>query len=143
VERAGGLLAGPGGQAIVPELEGRSLEVAISALEPIGLTVLEQQEHDAQVPAGLVTRTEPAAGTRVAKQSEVTVFVSLGPKQVLVPDPVGLSLDEAKEVLVSSGLTPGNVTSFYAATEEARYLPSRSQLEPISMRAACWICDSR
>ena len=107
---------GPGGAAIIPELEGRSLEVAISALEPIGLRVTQQQENNAQ-PAGLVTRTEPAAGTRVAKQSEVTVFVSLGPKQVLVPDPVGLSLDEAKEVLVSSGLTPGNVTSFYAATE--------------------------
>jgi serine/threonine-protein kinase len=108
---------GPGGQAIIPELEGRSVEVAISALEPIGLQVSQQQEHSAQVPVGLVTRTEPIAGTRVAKQSEVIVFVSLGPKQVLVPEPLGLGLEEAKALLVSAGLTPGSVNSFFTDTE--------------------------
>jgi serine/threonine-protein kinase len=108
---------GPGGAAIIPELEGRSVEVAISALEPIGLQVTQQQEHNAQVPVGLVTRTEPVAGTRVAKQSEVIVFVSLGPKQVLIPEPVGLGLEEAKAVLVSAGLTPGSVTSFFTEAE--------------------------
>ena len=108
---------GPGGAAIIPELEGRSVEVAISALEPIGLQVTQQQEHNAQVPVGLVTRTEPVAGTRVAKQSEVIVFVSLGPKQVLIPEPVGLGLEEAKALLVSAGLTPGSVTSFFTGAE--------------------------
>jgi serine/threonine-protein kinase len=108
---------GPGGAAIVPELEGRSVEVAISALEPIGLKVSQQQEHSSVIPVGLVTRTEPVAGTRVQKQSEVSVFVSLGPNQVLVPEPLGLSLEEAKELLVSTGLTPGNVTSFFTDTE--------------------------
>ena len=108
---------GPGGQAIIPELEGRSVEVAISALDPIGLQVSQQQEHSAQVPVGLVTRTEPVAGTRVAKQSAVVVFVSLGPKQVLVPEPLGLGLEEAKALLVSAGLTPGSVSSFFTATE--------------------------
>jgi serine/threonine-protein kinase len=108
---------GPGGAAIIPELEGRSVEVAISALEPIGLQVTQQQEHNAQVPVGLVTRTEPVAGTRVAKQSEVIVFVSLGPKQVLIPEPVGLGLEEAKALLVSAGLTPGSVTSFFTDAE--------------------------
>jgi serine/threonine-protein kinase len=108
---------GPGGAAIIPELEGRSVEVAISALEPIGLQVTQQQEHNTQVPVGLVTRTEPVAGTRVAKQSEVIVFVSLGPKQVLIPEPVGLGLEEAKALLVSAGLTPGSVTSFFTGAD--------------------------
>lgn len=107
---------GPGGAAIIPELEGRSVEVAISALEPIGLKVIQQQEHSSQ-PVGLVTRTEPIAGARVAKQSEVIVFVSLGPKQVLVPEPLGLGLEEAKALLVSAGLTPGNVSSFFNEAE--------------------------
>lgn len=107
---------GPGGQAIIPELEGRSVEVAISALEPTGLKVIQQQEHSAQ-PVGLVTRTEPIAGARVAKQSEVTVFVSLGPKQVLVPEPLGLGLEEAKQLLLSAGLNPGKVSSFFTDTE--------------------------
>lgn len=109
--------SGPGGQTSIPELEGRSLEVAISALEPVGLKVTQQQEHSAQVPIGLVTRTEPSAGTRVFKQSEVIVFVSLGPKQVLVPEPLGLNLEQAQALLVSTGLTPGEVSSYFTDTE--------------------------
>ena len=108
---------GPGGAAIIPELESRTVEVAISALEPIGLKVSQQQEHSSEIPIGLVTRTEPVAGTRVAKQSEVFVFVSLGPKQVLVPEPLGLGLEEAKALLVSSGLTPGSESSFFNDAE--------------------------
>jgi serine/threonine-protein kinase len=109
--------AGPGGASVVPELEGRSVEVAISALEPIGLQVTQEQEHSATVPVGRVTRTEPVAGTRVAKQSAVTVFVSTGPKQVLVPEPLGLNLEQAKQLLIDTGLTPGAVDSFFNTAE--------------------------
>jgi serine/threonine-protein kinase len=114
--------SGPGGLALVPELEGRSLEVAISALEPMGLKVIEQEEHDAQVPVGLVIRTEPTAGTRVFKQSEVTVFISLGPKQVLVPESLGLDLEQATELLESTGLIVGNVSSFFGLAEAGQVL---------------------
>jgi serine/threonine-protein kinase len=125
--------AGPGGQTIIPELEGRSLEVAISALEPMGLTVTQQSEHNAQVPAGRVTRTEPSAGTRVSKQSEVTVFVSLGPKQVTVPEFLGLNLEQAQELLESTGLTAGDVESFYSLAAAGQVLafsqPTGTSLE--------------
>jgi serine/threonine-protein kinase len=108
---------GPGSASVVPELEGRSVEVAISTLEPIGLQVTQEQEHSAVVPVGRVTRTEPIAGTRVAKQSPITVFVSLGPKQVLVPEPLGLNLEQAKQLLIDTGLTPGAVDSFFDVAE--------------------------
>ena len=108
---------GPGGASVVPELEGRSVGVAISALEPIGLQVTQEQEHSATVPVGRVTRTEPVAGTRIAKQSAVTVFVSTGPKQVLVPEPLGLNLEQAKQLLIDTGLTPGAVDSFFNTAE--------------------------
>jgi serine/threonine-protein kinase len=48
---------GPGGQSSIPELEGRSLELAISALEPIGLKITQKQEHSALVPVGHVHDT--------------------------------------------------------------------------------------
>jgi serine/threonine-protein kinase len=114
--------SGPGGQTIIPELEGRSVEVAISALEPIGLSVTQQPEHNAQIPLGQVTRTEPSAGTRVSKQSKVTVFVSLGPKQVSVPESLGLNLEKAKELLESTGLTPGVIFSFFSLAEAGQVL---------------------
>jgi serine/threonine-protein kinase len=88
----------------------------------MGLTVTPQQEHDAQVPVGLVIRTEPTAGTRVFKQSEVTVFISLGPKQVLVPESLGLDLEQATKLLESTGLVAGSVSSFYALAEAGQVL---------------------
>ena len=111
---------GPGGASVVPELEGRSVEVAISTLEPIGLQVTQQQENSATVPVGRVTRTEPVAGTRVAKQSAVTVYVSMGPKQVVVPEPLGLDLEQAKQLLIDTGLTPGAVDSFFNSADAGK-----------------------
>jgi eukaryotic-like serine/threonine-protein kinase len=113
---------GPGGAASVPELSGRSLQVAIAALEPIGLKVVEQQEHSLLVPIGFVTRTDPPAGSQVSKQSEITVFVSLGPKQVRVPEVPDANLSEAQALLTASELEPGVVTSFFSTVEEGKVI---------------------
>ena len=113
---------GPGGAASVPELSGRSLQVAIAALEPIGLKVVEQQEHSLLVPIGFVTRTDPPAGSQVSKQSEITVFVSLGPKQVLVPEVPDANLSEAQALLTASELEPGAVTSFFSTVAAGKVI---------------------
>jgi serine/threonine-protein kinase len=113
---------GPGGAASVPELSGRSLEVAIAALEPIGLKVVEQQEHSLLVPVGFVTRTDPPAGSQVSKQSEITVFISLGPKQVLVPEVPDADLSEAQALLTASELEPGVVTSFFSTVAAGKVI---------------------
>jgi serine/threonine-protein kinase len=113
---------GPGGAASVPELSGRSLEVAIAALEPIGLKVVEQQEHSLLVPVGFVTRTDPPAGSQVSKQSEIKVFVSLGPKQVLVPEVPDADLSEAQALLTASELEPGVVTSFFSTVAAGKVI---------------------
>ena len=113
---------GPGGAASVPELSGRSLQVAIAALEPIGLKVVEQQEHSLLVPIGFVTRTDPPAGSQVSKQSEITVFVSLGPKQVLVPEVPDADLSEAQALLTASELEPGAVTSFFSTVAAGKVI---------------------
>ena len=114
--------SGPGGAASVPELSGRSLQVAIAALEPIGLKVVEQQEHSLLVPIGFVTRTDPPAGSQVSKQSEITVFVSLGPKQVLVPEVPDADLSEAQALLTASELEPGAVTSFFSTVAAGKVI---------------------
>jgi serine/threonine-protein kinase len=41
----------------------------------------------------------------------------MGPKQVLVPEPLGLNLEQAKQLLIDSGLTPGAVDSFFDSAE--------------------------
>ena len=105
---------GPGGQATIPELSGRSVDTAREALEPTGLSIEIAQEHSTEIAEGLVTRTDPEAGSRVFKNSTVTIFVSLGPLQVQVPELLGLELTEATGELEQVGLRVGKVEYFFA-----------------------------
>ena len=114
--------SGPGGLAAVPELTGRSIEQALEALEPLGVVIEQDQENSATVPEGFVSRTDPAAGSRVFKNSVVTVFLSLGPKQLKVPEVSGLSAEEAKKVLTDSGFVVGSSKNFFGDALEGQVL---------------------
>ena len=106
--------SGPGGLAAIPDLTGRTLEAAMEALNPLEVVIEQAEENSATVPAGMVSRTDPAAGSRVFKGSNVTVFLSLGPRQLSVPDAVGLSSGEARTLLGDSGFTVGSVDNFFS-----------------------------
>lgn len=106
--------SGPGGLAAIPDLTGRTLEAAMEALTPLEVLIEQAEENSATVPAGMVSRTDPAAGSRVFKGSNVTVFLSLGPRQLSVPDAVGLSSGEARTLLGDSGFTVGSVDNFFS-----------------------------
>lgn len=110
--------SGPGGLAAVPDLTGRTLEVAVEALDPLGVSIEQTDENSGTIPAGFVTRTEPAAGSRVFKNSVVKVFISLGPKQLAVPEAKGLSIEEARQLLADSGFVAGSSKNFFG-TEPA------------------------
>lgn len=105
--------AGPGGLAAVPELAGRDLQQAVSALEALGLAVVKAEENSESVPEGFVTRTEPAAGSRAFKNSSVTVYLSVGPKQLKVPDVLGLGVDDAAGLLTEKGFSPGQTKRYF------------------------------
>jgi len=106
--------AGPGGMASVPELAGRSAAQATEALGSLGFTVVEQSENSGLAAIGSVIRTDPPAGSRVFKATSVTIFVSIGPIQVQVPQALGLNLTEAKKLIVESGLQIGKVDYFFS-----------------------------
>jgi eukaryotic-like serine/threonine-protein kinase len=104
---------GPGGQATIPELSGRSVDTGREALSPIGLNIEISQEHNKEVAEGLIIRTDPQAGSRVFKNSTVTVIVSLGPLQVQVPQLTGLDLTEATAKIQQAGLNLGKVDYYF------------------------------
>lgn len=107
--------SGPGGLAVVPELSGRTLEAAVEALSPLEVVIEQAEENSATVPVGEVSRTDPAAGSRIFKGSSVTIYLSLGPKQLKVPDVVGLSSQEARGLVSDSGFTVGTIGNFFSA----------------------------
>jgi eukaryotic-like serine/threonine-protein kinase len=107
--------SGPGGLAAIPDLTNRSVAAALEALEPLGINVVEASEASADIPEGNLTRTDPAAGSRVFKGSTVTIYISTGPKQVRVPELSGLSEQEALTALTEAGFVVGEIRSFYEA----------------------------
>jgi len=105
--------SGPGGLAVIPDLTGRTLEAAVSALEPLEVKIEQAEENSATVPMGAVSRTDPASGARIFKGSTITIYISLGPKQLKVPDARGLSSQEARSLLSDTGFTPGSIKNFF------------------------------
>ena len=116
------LSSGPGGLAAIPELTGRSLEQAIEALELLGVVIEQAEENSGSVPEGSVSRTDPAAGSRVFKNSVVKVFISIGPKQLRVPEVAGLSSEEAKKLLTDSGFVVGSSSNFFGEAPQGQLL---------------------
>jgi len=88
----------------LPDVTGFSLDVAKSRLNGFAEIRTEEAFSDS-VPAGLVIRQTPAGGMEVVpKQTTVTLVVSKGPKETVMPDVVGRSLEEAKGLLARAGL---------------------------------------
>lgn len=105
--------AGPGAFKSVPVLVGMEQSSAESSLQSIHLDYQVVTINDKSVPAGEVIRSEPTAGTLAF--GAVKVFVSLGPKQITVPDLTGKSLVDATAALVQAGIKLGATSSWFDA----------------------------
>jgi eukaryotic-like serine/threonine-protein kinase len=87
----------------VPDLSGMELGVALNAIAG-DFTGLSTEEASETVEAGVVIRTDPAAGTEVEKDSAVTLVVSTGPAPRVLEDLTGLTVSEASAKLEAQGL---------------------------------------
>ncbi|HHV94577.1 MAG TPA: Stk1 family PASTA domain-containing Ser/Thr kinase [Firmicutes bacterium] len=113
-------------EVTVPDVTGLTVAEARLALEKLGLRLAVDREIESDVPAGRVLRQDPAANRRVREGRTVWVVVSRGPRLVQVPSVVGLSLEEAKKMIVDSGLTVGVETAVYEPTVLEGYVVSQS-----------------
>ena len=108
--------SGPGALAAVPTLTSRTVESAESALLALAPKITLINENSSTVTKGLVTRTEPAAGSYLAKGSDLKLFVSIGPKLIAAPSLKGLNVAEATAKLIGAGFTLGPVNSWFDST---------------------------
>jgi eukaryotic-like serine/threonine-protein kinase len=78
-------------EVTVPALAGVTVNDATAALGELGLAlrVDDGRRPDDRVPAGRIMQQDPAPGTRARRQRTVRVWVSTGPRTVLVPNVVG------------------------------------------------------
>ncbi|HET8957285.1 MAG TPA: Stk1 family PASTA domain-containing Ser/Thr kinase [Microcella sp.] len=97
--------AGPGGTITVPEVAGVSEAEARATLTDSGLIVLEPStlEYSLDVEAGRVIRTDPAAGTALPRDAEITLIVSQGAEPTTLPDVRGAPEADARAALEEAG----------------------------------------
>ena len=85
-------------QADVPELQGKTEADARAAIEAAGLRVgLVTSTNNPSLAAGIVISATPEAGTKVAKNSTVSLLVATG--RVILINYVGFTVDAAKAQL--------------------------------------------
>ncbi|MBC7763288.1 MAG: PASTA domain-containing protein, partial [Candidatus Saccharibacteria bacterium] len=96
---------GPGAQIAIPNLAGQTPAAASAALTGLGFTVNPQPgaAPSLSVAKGAVAETTPAIGTRVAKNSKVTLLISTGPRNIAVPTLVGEAQNAAIQKIKDAG----------------------------------------
>ncbi|UQA94308.1 Stk1 family PASTA domain-containing Ser/Thr kinase [Streptomyces halobius] len=94
------------GRQPVPNVVGQDFDAAKAQLEGLGLTV-EKREEEVSDPnqVGKVTAQNPTAQTPVKKNSTVTLTVGKAAEQKPVPNVIGKTVKEAKQILQDAGFT--------------------------------------
>ena len=100
----------PTGSGIqVANVVGSLYDDAQSTLGGLDLVVLRVYEKSDTVPEGVVIRQEPEAGTEVLANTPITLYVSSGATEVLVPNVVGAAEADAVALIEAQGLTIGTI----------------------------------
>ncbi|MGN1411815.1 MAG: Stk1 family PASTA domain-containing Ser/Thr kinase [Oscillospiraceae bacterium] len=91
----------------VPEVANFEYSVAEQTLKNEGLVVEKKFQYDDDIAENIVIKTEPEAKQEVAPGTRVVMYVSIGRYTVIVkvPNLTGMTVDAAKALLESKGLT--------------------------------------
>jgi len=92
---------------IVPDVRGKPMQEAERLVSDAGFRVKSDIEVTREVEEGRAVRTDPVGGTKLARGEEVVIFMALKEphvQEVDMPDLIGWSQEEAKELLESANL---------------------------------------
>ena len=115
------LLGGPKNNAdglVIPNVQNMSLDDAEKELRKAGFIIKFEEEYSADIEKNHVIYQTPAAGTNAKEGDIITIVLSRGPNQSLVPNIVGMPLSEAENVLKENKLLLGNIKQEYSDTFE-------------------------
>ena len=100
----------------VPDLTNYVQADGEQQLKDLGVSVLVTQAVDESVAAGSIIRTDPAAGSQVAAGTTVVIYVSRPQVATTtkVPSLIGMSVNDARTLLVQKKLGLGGQTEQYS-----------------------------
>jgi eukaryotic-like serine/threonine-protein kinase len=112
-------LAIRGNEVNVPGLAGKSLPEASRVLSASSLRIkVDSHRYDERVPKDHILSQNPVASSKLKRNSQVRVVMSLGAKRIPVPNLEGQSLRAAQILVLQRGLTIGVVAAIASETEE-------------------------
>lgn len=120
---------GPGAYTTVPPVTGEPEDTAIAFLTSVGLDHAIERAFDDDVPAGFVISTDPEAQQRIENGGTVSLMVSKGPLMYTVPEVVGGTTEDARDILEEVGFEVGDSESEHSDTEPAGTVLSVSPAE--------------
>jgi serine/threonine-protein kinase len=102
----------PAAKVAVPTgLDGLTLSQAQAQIQAVGLMSTPKYVYSSTIPKGTVESSDPAGGVKVAQGTLVTLTVSNGVANVLVPSVAGLIQANAGQVIGNSQLTVSSVSN--------------------------------
>lgn len=78
-------------------------------LTALGIKVIKKETDSDTYTEGIIVKQIPAEGTELAEGDEITLYVSAGTKNTVVPEVVGKTLDEAIVIIERNNLKVGIV----------------------------------
>lgn len=104
----------------VPDIIGKNEEEAKKIIEDLGLIFeVENREYNNEFEEGEIIEQSVEEGKKVKKDFPIKVIVSLGEKEIFIPQLIGKYSIEAPVILSELGLLPGEVKEVYHDTAPA------------------------
>lgn len=103
----------------VPPVENIPAENAKEILALFNLNLIVKDEiYNSEIPEGFIIEQTPEPEKNIPAGSDIEVIISKGQEITFIPIPnlIGLSLEDASEILENSGLIKGNTSKEYSST---------------------------
>ncbi|WP_270941872.1 Stk1 family PASTA domain-containing Ser/Thr kinase [Romboutsia lituseburensis] len=110
----------------VPDVSNEYLDDAQKKLTDLNLKVEIREEYNADVKENCVIYQTPKAGTELQEGDTVTIYLSKGAKEGVIPNIVGMILGEAENILKENKLKLGNIKQEYSDTFKQGVVISQS-----------------
>jgi len=99
---------------IVPDLVGKDVVSALELLTDLQLnTKVSGSEYSHQFPKNHVTFQEPEAGSEIKNDRDVRIMISKGTRNILMPNLVALSEQQARMIMEENGISRGHLSQTF------------------------------
>ncbi len=103
------VLSSGSGLVVLGNYMGESYTKIEKDLTKKGLEVVKEEENSDNFPSGIIVRQEPQSGSSLESGDIVTLYVSKGSANAVVPNTVGLGEADARILIERSGLAVGEI----------------------------------